>query len=36
MSELDQEYEQARSSEEVIDEVFSDLLEDMESSKEEE
>ena len=36
MSELDQEYEQARSSEEVIDEVFSDLLEDTESSKEEE
>ena len=36
MNELDQEYEQARSSEEVIDEVFSDLLEDTESSKEEE
>ena len=36
MSELDEEYEQARSSEVVNDEVFNDLLEDTESSSEEE
>ena len=36
MSELDEEYEQARSSEVVNDEVFNDLLDDSESSSEEE
>ncbi len=36
MSELDEEYEQARSSEVVNDEVFNDLLGDSESSNEEE
>ena len=36
MSELDEEYEQARSSEVVNDEVFNDLLDDSESSIEEE
>ena len=36
MRELDEEYEQARSSEVVNDEVFNDLLGDSESSNEEE
>jgi len=36
MSELDKEYEQARSSEVVNDDVFNDLLEDSESLNEEE
>ena len=36
MNELDEEYEQARSSEAVNDDVFNDLLEDSESLNEEE